>query len=43
MQQEELEKMGFHEEGMKKAWTEKTNEGRKEGEHNKSGTAHELN
>ncbi|EGZ29505.1 hypothetical protein PHYSODRAFT_294636 [Phytophthora sojae] len=30
MQPEELEKLGFHEEGMKKTWTNKTNEGRKE-------------
>ncbi|KAF4132496.1 putative cytochrome c oxidase assembly protein COX19 [Phytophthora infestans] len=32
MKPEELEKLGFHEEGMKKMWTEQTNEGRKEGE-----------
>ncbi|KAG7382777.1 Cytochrome c oxidase assembly protein cox19 [Phytophthora pseudosyringae] len=32
MKPEELEKLGFHEEGMKKTWTEQTNEGRKEGE-----------
>ncbi|CAI5713140.1 unnamed protein product [Hyaloperonospora brassicae] len=32
MQQEELEKLGFHEEGMKKTWSDATHEGRKEGE-----------
>ncbi|RLN62753.1 hypothetical protein BBJ29_001976, partial [Phytophthora kernoviae] len=30
MQEEELDRLGFHEEGMKKTWTEETNEGRKE-------------
>jgi hypothetical protein len=32
MKPEELEKLGFHEQGMKKTWTETTNEGRKENE-----------
>lgn len=32
MQREELEKLGFHEEGMKKTWKDQSNEGRKEGE-----------
>ncbi|TDH68649.1 uncharacterized protein CCR75_003761 [Bremia lactucae] len=32
MQPEELGKLGFHEEGMKKTWTDQTNEGRKESE-----------
>uniref|UniRef100_M4BWK7 CHCH domain-containing protein n=1 Tax=Hyaloperonospora arabidopsidis (strain Emoy2) TaxID=559515 RepID=M4BWK7_HYAAE len=31
MQPEELERLGFHEEGMKKTWSDATYEGRKEG------------